>query len=300
MDNPAKLQSLQNLAQTSQEILQQISPLHPDAHAIYSSSSSSSKGIEDRMISTDLRALFQKTRAAYSKQGSAEFEAQLRKIVQSSYSSNNSNNSNDDNDNNGNRIRRKMERFSRSNQVSIMSLLQNVMTRNHEHGDKDHRHSETEQIVHLVRTLSETTNKVNFTIFRETTIAQEDNDSSGTNGKTVRYICIVHVLFDQVFRTYERKRDRGEMPLFRGFSLELVPGDDDDVSSSQGSLSSVESKNFAFQNSIDENQETLMLKMKFLPYMVRLWFICQSHVMFSYDVCSLLFIMYQGTHVWMP
>jgi hypothetical protein len=285
ISNPTNMavQSLQQLARTSQEILQQIPPSHPDAaHDMMT--------CDHSMISTNLRTLYQKTRAAYGKHGAAEFEAQLRNIVQSSSSSSSNNtkissshdnNNNNNNSNNiGSRIqRKKIERFARcaNTNVSIASLLQHFVTRNHDddepYGDNHVCDSETQHIANLVQTLSElTNNKVHFTIFRETTIIIQDDHTTKTTN--VRYICIVHVLLDQVFRTYERKRNRGELPLFRGFSFELVPVDDTDVSSPHGSTSSSSSlqsvKTFAFQNGLDGDHSPLMLKMKFLPYMVRL------------------------------
>lgn len=68
-------------------------------------------------------------------------------------------------------------------------------------------------------------------------------------------ILIVHVIHDETFKAFERQRQPGELHLFRGFSIELLQHETD-------------------PNNMDvemgeTSDEPLMLKMKFLPYMVR-------------------------------
>lgn len=69
-------------------------------------------------------------------------------------------------------------------------------------------------------------------------------------------ILIVHVIHDQTFMAFERQREAGELPLFRGFAIELLDQETDP-------------NNMNVDMGEPSNDEHLMLKMKFLPYMVR-------------------------------
>jgi hypothetical protein len=92
-----------------------------------------------------------------------------------------------------------------------------------------------------------------------------------------RFICIVHVLYDEVFRDFERKKDKDSLPLFRGFSFELLDKNDQSSASLNGKGSSFSDIGDHHQATkgiqADDDtapQQPLMLKMKLLPYMVRI------------------------------
>jgi hypothetical protein len=109
----------------------------------------------------------------------------------------------------------------------------------------NNKNTETQKIATLLINLTKLTSHVSFTL-------QKSN------------ILIIHVMNDATFLSFERQRGPGELSLFRGFSIELLP---------EGA------KTDAMDTSRDEpSGEPLMLKMKFLPYMVRflLFFSCSS------------------------
>ena len=82
-----------------------------------------------------------------------------------------------------------------------------------------------------------------------------------------RHICIIHVLHDETFPLYHKRMAPDGMRLFRGFSIELVADGKEEPSGMQ------------VEDGIDSidttGAETLMLKMKMLPYMIRT-FICRN------------------------
>ena len=102
----------------------------------------------------------------------------------------------------------------------------------------DSSDTETARIARLIRKVDSLKAKVTYRVFRE-----ED-----------RVLCIIHAHFDQVFQTYRKAMEQGDMPLYRGFSIEL--------------LSQLPSSPEVVPMEEDV-PEVLMLKMKFLPYMVR-------------------------------
>ena len=92
-----------------------------------------------------------------------------------------------------------------------------------------------------------------------------------------RYLCILHVHHDASFPKYNaflKREGLDGMPLFRGFSIELVPekGAVDDGVQLADAFAETTTAGTELQ---PDNEEKLMLKMKFLPYMVRT-FICRN------------------------
>ena len=104
---------------------------------------------------------------------------------------------------------------------------------------------------------------------------QADNYGDIDKKRLSRFICIVHVLHDQTFHKYHRCKNESDLPLFRGFSFELIGGDECDYTTlSQGVDASADNHVSVDRNVLPASDrimddETLMLKMKFLPYMVR-------------------------------
>lgn len=81
-----------------------------------------------------------------------------------------------------------------------------------------------------------------------------------------RCLCVIHILHDETFKLYHAKMRPGSMYLFRGFCIELSDQEPEKASEMQ-----VESN----PTHVPDQGEFLMLKMKYLPYMVRT-FICRN------------------------
>lgn len=134
--------------------------------------------------------------------------------------------------------------------------------------------SEALHIARLIQTLDELKIHVAYkTVMEHTTLA----DTSTT---TERCLCILHVQHDSSFARYNaflKKEGNGGMLLFRGFSIEIVPSTADQYTRVENSCDVMDTDvdpPMCTMNS-NPNDEKLMLKMKFLPYMVRT-FICRN------------------------
>jgi len=125
--------------------------------------------------------------------------------------------------------------------------------------------AESKRIAQLIQTVVGLKVHISYKIFQEKTLSQQ-------NDEKMRLICIVHVHHDQSFQKYSKAtQNTGAMGLFRGFSLELIPEDEvEEEVSLNNALESVHLKN---EHGAEDGE--LMLKMKFLPYMVRT-FICRN------------------------
>ena len=133
---------------------------------------------------------------------------------------------------------RSIERFARSS-FDFPALTQALV---------DSSDRETAQIARLIRDVSSSTQHCAFAISCET-------KPDGSR----RYVAIVHMFNDQVFHKYHKSRTRDDdLPLFRGFSIELGA---ERVTTTASSTEIDHVQNGA--------GDSLMLKMKFLPYMVR-------------------------------
>lgn len=116
------------------------------------------------------------------------------------------------------------------------------------------------KIAQLIQTLDHLKIQVHYRVFTEYTLT----------GNGERFLCIVNVHHDSSFSKYRallKEERRDGMMLFRGFGIELVPTDDEnDNSNKPKKMDMKESLDIV---EVNENEEKLMLKMKFLPYMVR-------------------------------
>lgn len=134
--------------------------------------------------------------------------------------------------------------------------------------DVDH---ETRQIAKCIQTLSDLKVAVSYRLVQETV------------GTIVRILCIVHVHHDASFQKYFiATKNSGGMKLYRGFSIELITDDEgsthydkDNNRTISDSTSFEEIHSTMTDTDSNEKQNMLMLKMKFLPYMVRT-FICRN------------------------
>ena len=122
---------------------------------------------------------------------------------------------------------------------------------------------ETVDIARLILTLDQLRISVSYNLL--------DEQTSGD----VRYLCILRIHNDSSFPKYNafvKREGKGGLMLFRGFSFELVTSDDSNVAHQHEDMD-VDASPHADGSTVHE--EELMLKMKFLPYMVRT-FICRN------------------------
>lgn len=114
---------------------------------------------------------------------------------------------------------------------------------------------ETYRIAKLIVRLDEQNATVRYGVFRE-----DDR----------RWLCTLHVLHDKTFIKFQREMQPGDLHLFRGFSIELGLDDID------GDATMTFVSDDAEQMQVDDSGDArIMLKMKFLPYMVRT-FCCRN------------------------
>ena len=251
--NAATLEHIRCLAQKSRSILQNFRnicfDLSPSSHYTF-----------------DLRQLYRESKAAYSRKGVEDFEKRLNELMFQS----------------SNLLDRQQRHIVQRlngpslalNQVELWigSLLQ-----------QSHIDPETWRIASVIDSVSKLNAKVVYSIFHEQgkRPVDEIQDVSEVSVKSdsSRYICIVHVLHDETFYKYHRNKHIDALPLFRGFSFQLIGGEtintttriSDSTMSSESRENGMEWElNATETTSIHDNiDESLMLKMKFLPYMVR-------------------------------
>jgi hypothetical protein len=119
---------------------------------------------------------------------------------------------------------------------------------------------ESQQIIQLIQTLKDLGAKVEYKLYVEDTRHVANTKVSPPVDSSQRWICIIHVIHDETFKKYCHAIAANAMHLFRGFSFELVF----DEQNHNVELSTV--KTSATRTSC---RTPLMLKMKFLPYMIR-------------------------------
>ena len=118
---------------------------------------------------------------------------------------------------------------------------------------------ETRRIARVIQLLSKLNIRVHYSIIREE-LAQHGFS---------RWLCIVHVLLDQSHQKYRNNMGRDDMTLFRGFALELST--DKGFSANERTHFRSDGEEFTAERDMGslDPDTGLMLKMKFLPYMVR-------------------------------
>lgn len=112
--------------------------------------------------------------------------------------------------------------------------------------------NETSQIIRLIQRLKDLNVRVHYNLH-----------------KGDHCVCIIHVLHDASFKKYNFSRKEADMLLFRGFSIELIFDDGVEDAPSSSSAASAEAEHAVVSNTNTDDSAQLMLKMKFLPYMVR-------------------------------
>jgi len=119
----------------------------------------------------------------------------------------------------------------------------------------EHVDQETKRIATVIETATRINARVEYSIFKE-------NES--------RWLCMIHILHDQTFRKYQQQMKSNDMQLYRGFCIELGTDLGKKETIIGGDVTEMDI------DAPDSNQDaSLMLKMKFLPYMVRT-FCCRN------------------------
>ena len=153
--------------------------------------------------------------------------------------------------------------------------------------------SETKEIAQVIQILHSLGERVRFSIFRE----EQEIGSQCEEGQQRRWLCMVHVYYDKTFQRFRKEQEKQQhadatIDLFRGFCIELVvkdksvPNTGKDVqveATGEGhnghGISLVAAHDN--DNTMDRksNSNTLILKMKLIPYMVRT-FGCRNGIRF--------------------
>lgn len=280
-----EMRRMAQLSRQSRRILEQVPPNAPDCCQLMvplssitdivsearlvcdqaASSNETAREAETFLLSTNLRQLYANTKAAFTKNGLDAFEASLQTLVCSgniqnakTYSSFLP------------KRRDAPERLSNLH-IWVDKLLHDAQSTVHEFD------SETLQIAKLLKSLSAVGKEgkdVIYSVFREKQL--EGNED--LNETKSRNICIVHVLHDDTFQKFHKTKKEGVLPLFRGCSFEIV-GENESSDSSNSSINTSLLDSDTDICSVGAPTDPLMLKMKFLPYMVRHGFFSLSMVM---------------------
>jgi hypothetical protein len=217
------LRTIQRLSRTSKDLTEKVPPSLPNCVELILSKSDPFSLV----LRTDVRSLFHES-AKNQTHSTAAFE----RLLQSTLSLG--------------EVRRKMNRVSRSESIDIPALAREL---------ENSENRETQRIAKLISTLTGINARVDYSVMEESI---ENGDSSES-----RWLFMLHVIHDATFPKFQRNMSEGDMPLFRGFAVELC---NDQTSSLKQTLLGVSERSESSQNS---DGELLMLKMKFLPYMVR-------------------------------
>ena len=298
------LEEMNRLCAASKEILTLVPPakiLHVPVHANNINGSGSGSGGED-LLRVDLRKLAELQ----------DFEKQVQIVLDKFHGThkrrvcrlgnakdgNGSASHNVNGDGNENSMK----------QINLVQIATDILSSN-DNGHHAAADFETRQIAQLIHTLDALKLQVSYKVMVENTMSmsQDGNgDGSGSGGGRERTLCIVHVHHDSSFQKYHQvthtqnshssSRDM-PMMLFRGFSIELLSEEDvnvqgdnkndnpegsgnmrlrnGDISTPHHTDTSTGTGGIPNSNSSIIKEEKLMLKMKFLPYMVRT-FICRN------------------------
>ena len=121
---------------------------------------------------------------------------------------------------------------------------------------RDDVDDETKRIATVIRNADRLSSRVDYVVFRE---------------NETRWLCIIHVMFDQTFKRYQQKMQEDDMHLFRGFCVEMHTDDSTNKKTTNGNGHTDKDVVMKDSNDATEYNESayLMLKMKMLPYMVR-------------------------------
>jgi hypothetical protein len=231
--------TLQSLTVGAQAILRLVPPALPPSFHMNDNDKTS------QLFRIDIRTIYKETHG-HLQEGRDKFAQALQDILTHS-------------EDHG-RPRRTIRRIP-SRTVDIPSLTKALAV--------ESKDPETRRIAEMIQTVADLKGVV-YQVVQE--VSSDDRD--------VRWLCIIHVLYDQIFQKFQQRKRPGAMPLFRGFCLELKSAD---IESSTSTVDDNGVVDMEIDNPVkhtDKREETtgeLMLKMKFLPYMVRT-FICRNNL----------------------
>ena len=234
------LQRMHGLAQKSRELRQAVPPERPSCPDLFlqrhRGQQQQQQHLQDEVLCTDLRTLFHDG----IDQSSAE-----------------------------KRLADLLRRKHGSHRVSIqrVSRKEDIPSRTVNLAWDETIDNESRQIAKLIQTLSTLiSDRVDYSVVRETTKTTTGSvPTETTTTTTTRWLCTIHVFYDKTFQKYRRLSSSRSMELFRGFVFEINPNDSNVASS----LSNSTALSIHSNDSDSPKEEPLMLKMKFLPYMVR-------------------------------
>jgi hypothetical protein len=242
--------TLHTLRVGAQEILTLVPPALPPSFQVMNDND---KKPQQQLFRIDIRTIYKETHG-HLQQGRDKFAQALQEILVHS-------------EDHGH-PRRTIRRIPSRN-VDIPSLTKALVV--------ESKDPETRRIAEMIQTVADFKGVV-YQVVQEV-VSSDDRDDD------VRWLCIIHVLYDQIFQKFQQRKRPGAMPLFRGFCLELKSAD---IESCTSSTSTPDDDSGVVDMDIDSpvkctdrGEETitgeLMLKMKFLPYMVRT-FICRNNL----------------------
>jgi len=206
------------------------------------------------LLKTDVRELFEKN-------DSATFASILSQICQKSNISCDEKSDKEMN----RRIIKKVNKKDAN--IDIPTIVSKII----ENGNMD---EETRRIATLIQTIENLELSADYNIIREV------HENPLTSDIIERYLCIIHIHRDSCFQKYHvATRMTDSMPLYRGFSIELCSTESarkQPPHQSLGLLTKLDLVRLtSSDNTCHSDDGPLMLKMKFLPYMVRT-FICRN------------------------
>ena len=200
---------------------------------------------EDLVVETDLRALA----------GLNDFELQLREVLHKHYGTKQRQLHTIDGKSEFNQ--------SHSHSSNVTNLSSEILRKQH-NGTADFDQT-TIQLAQLINVLDTLNINVTYRLFKEKSLLENSCD---------RCLCIIHVHHDESFQTYNKYLVREGcqgMALFRGFVIEIIADNNRNQRLPASEADGVIDRCMLHTN----REENLMLKMKFLPYMVRT-FICRN------------------------
>lgn len=248
----AAMERVARLSNTSLEIVAVVPPSLADCHELLHDAVSEVKASAiSPVLALNVRQLHNDSRVPYSKKGADEFEARLLALTLYDAAAETAS-------------ALKLRNIERIAAVSSQLPVWVDELLNCSSAQLD---EETRQIAILVQSLSKLSKNVKYSIFSEST-NESDEEPGGSNSRK-RILCIVHVLHDETFQKFRLAQKKCDMPLFRGFSVEILGGPDNEADVFKVHGPAVSNEHCTNVDSAEEAGETLMLKMKLLPYMVQ-------------------------------
>jgi hypothetical protein len=238
--------TLHTLTVGAQDILTWVPPALPPSFQMKDDSGKK----PPQLFRTDIRTIYKETHG-HLREGRDKFAQALQDVLVHSEDYG--------------RPRRTIRRIP-SRTVDIPSLTKALLV--------ESKDPETRRIAEMIQTVADFKGVV-YQVVQEVYTSKDDHRD------VVRWLCIIHVLYDQIFQKFQQRKRPGAMPLFRGFCLELKSADDIDTSTSTVDDNGVVDMDIdspvKYTDRGEETTGELMLKMKFLPYMVRT-FICRNNL----------------------